>query len=113
MSFLQSRCFWFVFGLLLLPIIQLTHSYWLDPTAKQAIPFSSLLEESRQEFFFPADYSYTLRSKGSKEEFLRFVKKMKMEQFRGSELHYEKKDGSRTIKIFYEDNWITYSEDAI
>lgn len=76
------------------------------------MPFTAVFEESRTEFFFPADYSYSLRSKGTIEEYRAFVRKMKMDAFRVSEEHYEKKspDGQRLVEIFYSDGWITYRE---
>jgi hypothetical protein len=111
-KFFQQRWVWFLLGLLCLPCLSFLLGLFGPPSAKEAMPFNAVFEESRTEFYLPADYSYSLRSKGSVDEFRQFVKKMKMEDFRVANDHYEKKssDGQHQIEIFYEDGWITYRE---
>lgn len=108
----QQRWIWFLLGLLCLPVLSFVLGLFLPPSPKDAMPFKAVFEESRTEFYLPADYSYSLRSKGSMEEFQQFVKKMKMEAFRVTDSRYEKKspNGQHRIEIFYNDGWITYRE---
>ena len=106
----QKRWVWFVLGLLCLPSFVYVLRLFTGPDPKSEMPFTSMIEESRTEFFLPADYAYSLRSKGTMEEFLQFVRKMRMETFRVSDTRFEKKDGEHVIEIFYDDGWITYHE---
>jgi hypothetical protein len=106
----QKRWVWFLIGMGCLPTLWFVVGLFVGPDAKTAMPFTSIFEESRTEFFFPADYSYSLRSKGSMEEFRQFVRKMKMEAFRVSETRYEQTERQHVIQIYYDDGWITYHE---
>lgn len=108
----QHRWIWFLFGLLCLPCLSFVLGLFGSPNPRKEMPFTARLEEFRTEFFFPADYSHSLRSKGSVEEFREFARKMKMENFRVTDNRYEKKspDREHVIEIFYTDGWITYRE---
>jgi hypothetical protein len=107
----QKRWVWFLLGMASMPIVWFVVGLFVGPDPKTAMPFTSVFEESRTEAFLPADYSYSLRSKGSIEEFRQFVRKMRMEAYRVSDTHYERKDRQHVTVIFYEDGWITYHED--
>jgi hypothetical protein len=106
----QKRWVWFLLGMGCLPTLWFIVGLFTGPDPKSAMPFGSVFEESRTEFFLPADYSYSLRSKGSMEEFRQFVRKMKMEAHRVSDTRYEQEQGEHVIQIYYEDGWITYHE---
>lgn len=58
----------------------------------------------------PADYSYSLRSKGTMEDFRQFVRKMRTKTIRVSDTRYEHKNGEHVIEILYDAGWITYCE---
>lgn len=108
--FLQQRLVWFFLGVAFLPTVLFVVGRFGGPNPKTVMPFTSVLEESRTEFFLPADYSYSLRSKGSVEEFHEFVRTMKLEAYRLSETRFEKKEGDRIIVVEYNDGWVTYRE---
>ncbi|MDF9833043.1 hypothetical protein M2103_001260 [Ereboglobus sp. PH5-5] len=58
------------------------------------------------------DYTYTLQSRGTHEEFLLFVEKMKMSGHRINDTRYEKKSENNhlIITINYEEGWIIYTK---
>ena len=78
------------------------------------MPFDSFIEEHRHEFWLPADYDYTLKSKVKDPvKFKQFVKDMKMEAFKiNEELYVEKISAQSSRSISYEDGFIIYYEQA-
>jgi hypothetical protein len=110
-SILQKRWFWFFAGLLVLPLSGWLLGLCAGPNAKAVMPFTSICQEERTEFFLPADFAYTLKSKATKDEFTDFVKKMRMHKYRVSDTRYEKTAGQHTESISYEDGWIIYREE--
>jgi hypothetical protein len=108
----QKRWVWFVLGMATLPTLYYVADLFLwSPNPKAEMPFTAIYEESRTETFLPPDYSYSLRSKGSMDEFRQFARKMRMEPFRVSDTRYERKERQHVTVISYEDGWITYHED--
>ena len=92
-------------------VVDLFLSSSSSPDPKTEMPFTAIFEESRTETYFPADYSYSLRSKGTMDEFRQFVRKMRMEAYRVSDTRYERKERQHVTVISYEDGWIAYHED--
>jgi hypothetical protein len=111
-TFFKQRWPWFLLGLILLPAVSLVRGVFEPLSAKAAMPFESVREECTRTFRGDADYSYTLRSRATKDEFAQFVKAMKMEGHRISDERYEKKteNGRLVTTISYADGWITYEE---
>jgi hypothetical protein len=108
----QKRWVWFLLGMASLPTLIFVADLFLrSPNPKAEMPFTSIFEESRTETYFPADYSYSLRSKGTMDEFRQFVRKMRMEAYRVSDTRYERKEREHVTVISYEDGWIAYHED--
>ena len=108
----QKRWVWFLLGMATLPTIVFIADLFLrTPDPKTEMPFKAIYEESRTETFLPADYSYSLRSKGTMDEFRQFVRKMRMEAYRVSDTRYERKERKHVTVISFEDGWITYHED--
>ena len=108
----HKRWVWFLLGMASLPTLIFVADLFLrSPNPKAEMPFTSIFEESRTETYFPADYSYSLRSKGTLDEFRQFVKKMHMEAFRVSDTCYEQKEKQHVTVLSYEDGWISYHED--
>ncbi len=107
----QQRWSWFLIGIVFLPTVSFVKGLFAPVTPKEAMPYTFVREEFTRTFRGDNDYGYSLRSRGSKEEFERFVKAMKMESYRISGERYEKtEDGRLRITISYVDGWITYEE---
>jgi hypothetical protein len=86
--------------------------FFAPVTPKEAMPYEFVREEFTQTFRGDNDYSYSLRSRGSKEEFIQFVKRMKMEAYRVTDVRYERKSENERLltTISYSDGWIIYEE---
>lgn len=91
-----------------MPLLGLSLRIASGPDPKQLMPFTSLREESYSEFFFPADYSYKLRSQATHEDFMIFVREMKMDTHQSSQDYYRKINRGLVTEIFYSDGWINY-----
>jgi hypothetical protein len=111
-NFFQQRWPWFALGMACLPLVSFVASLFEPLSPKAAMPYTNFREESTTHFRGMADYSYKLRSQATKEEFLQFVRKMKMEGNRVSDVLYEEKsaDGTFQVTISYADDCITYEE---
>lgn len=109
---LAQRWVWFVLGVVTIPTLSFVRDRFGGPDPKSLLPYGNVREEFTRTFRGDNDYEYTLRSKGSREEFKAFVSKMKMDGYRVDADRYEKKerDGRMLTTVRYVDGWITYRE---
>jgi hypothetical protein len=75
----QSRMFWFIAGVLLMPIFHYARG-WVYPTAKQAMGFTGFYEEEISLYTFLGDHSYHLAFPGEQADFERFVHRMGLKE---------------------------------
>lgn len=76
------------------------------------MPFSGIREYHRTESFIPTDYDEKIRSSATREEFERFVRRIRLERYKISDTEYAKGDGRTQIgqRASFEDGWISYHE---
>lgn len=95
-----------------LPAVSLVRTQFTPKAPKDLMPYEFVREETTRTFRGDNDYRYILRSRGSKEEFLQFVRAMDMGSNRITDDRFEKisDDKRMTTTIYYSDGWIVYEE---
>jgi|GEM_PF-4803855 len=83
-NLLSRRRVWFLLGATLFPLIGFVSSKFC-PSAKEAMGIVGFYEEERSFYTFLGDHSYSLRFGGDRAKFIKFVRRMSLDEHKISE----------------------------
>jgi len=100
---LSKRFFWFLAGVVTLPILSLIYSLAL-PTAKDAMGFVGFYEERISLYTFLGDHSYSLAFPGDEQRFHNFARRLGLADHKKSKTEYEEKGNDWSRSIIFDPN---------